>query len=565
MGSELSFGRYRLLERIAVGGMAEIFLAKVKGEAGFEKTCVVKRVLPHLAANPEFVRMFLDEARLAAQLNHPGIVQIFDLGRQHDDYFIAMEHLVGEDGSAVLSKAREAGAGVPVDVAVKVICAAAEALHYAHELRDEQGTPLAIVHRDVSPSNLFVTCQGVVKVLDFGIARAESRAQRTEPGQLKGKAAYMAPEQVSLEEIDRRADVWALGVCLDELLTGERLFQRPTLSETAISVCKAAIRPPSVVRPELPVGLDGVVARALTRDAARRLPTALALRDELEPYLGSAGVRLDEYLERLFGREHLRRRSAGLSSSRGDHTERLVEPARTKASTMTVRGPAPGRRWTWLGLGAIAAGVLSVLAAQWPLEGTQAPPSHLQPPLPARPPLQAPRPQPEPPPQLPQPGPAPKPQAAATPAPPAPAQTRASPRGAPRHALLSLTSNVPAVGYLDGVRLGALPISRARASAGAHRIRVASEELAVSRSKRLTLKPGEEAAAHFAFEKGTLNVNADPWADVWLDGLPVGQTPLSRQLWEGRHRLRLVGPAGEKSLTVEVIAGKMVVVQEKLP
>jgi serine/threonine protein kinase len=282
MDGPVAFGRYVLLEQLALGGMAEIFLAKAVGEAGFEKAFVVKRVLPHLTLAHGFVEMFLDEARIAAQLNHPGIVQIFDLGKQDGDYYFAMEYLAGEDVSAVVRRCEELGRRIPVDVAVKIAAAAAEALHYAHRYHTPDGRPLGIVHRDISPSNLFVTYHGTVKVLDFGIARAEQRLQQTRAGHIKGKAAYMAPEQARGEQVDARADVWALGVCLHEMLTGRRLFLRDSSGDTLLAVREGPIPRPRELRPEIPVELDALIMQALERDVSRRCPSADVLRTGLD-------------------------------------------------------------------------------------------------------------------------------------------------------------------------------------------------------------------------------------------------------------------------------------------
>src|SRR5579871_2970 len=285
MADPVAFGRYVLVEKLASGGMAEIFLAKAVGEAGFEKTCVVKRVLPHLAAIPEFVQMFLDEARIAARLVHPGIAQIFDLGKQGNDYYIAMEYLAGEDVGALLRRCVEARLAIPVDLALKVAGAAAEALHYAHDVKAPDGAPLNIVHRDVTPSNLFLTYQGAVKVLDFGIARAEQRLQETRVGQVKGKAAYMSPEQALGKGIDRRADIWSLGVCLYEMLVGGPLFigiNRQALFE---SVQQARIPPPSEHRADITEDVDALVMRMLRREAGQRTPTAEKVREEIETAL----------------------------------------------------------------------------------------------------------------------------------------------------------------------------------------------------------------------------------------------------------------------------------------
>ena len=206
--------------------MAEIFLAKQLGPAGYEKTVVIKRVLEHYSSHADFVAMFLDEARLAAQLSHPNIVQIYDFGEAEGSYYLCMEYLRGEDLHTVVKHAQRKNTAISPDVAATIVAAACDALDYAHALTTEDGRPLHIVHRDISPSNIFVTYQGLVKVLDFGIARAEGKVVKTATGTIRGKVSYMAPEQAMSKPLDGRADVWALGAVLHELLSGKRLFWR---------------------------------------------------------------------------------------------------------------------------------------------------------------------------------------------------------------------------------------------------------------------------------------------------------------------------------------------------
>src|SRR5688572_513451 len=228
-------GPYTLLRRLAVGGMAEIFLARRDGPAGFSKVVALKRILPHLSTLPEFVSMFLDEARLAARLTHPHVVQIYDFGEVEGTYFISMEYVPGEDLLAAIKRARELERPVPPIVACSILSAVCDGLHYAHELRDEYGKALGIVHRDVTPSNVLISFDGVVKLADFGIAKAEHRSTHTAVGALKGKYAYMSPEQAKGEKLDRRSDLFSLGVAAHELLTGRRLFAR----DSELAVLKA--------------------------------------------------------------------------------------------------------------------------------------------------------------------------------------------------------------------------------------------------------------------------------------------------------------------------------------
>ena len=221
-----TYGRYQLLKKLATGGMAQIYLARQLGPEGFEKLLVVKRILPHLAENEEFITMFLDEARIAARLNHPNVVQIFDLGAQDDSFFIAMEFIHGEDVRRVWKHADKVGKPIPLPLICRIIIEACAGLDYAHKKLDASGRPLNIVHRDISPQNILVAFEGGVKIVDFGIAKAADQATVTKSGVLKGKYSYMSPEQAAGQPIDCRTDIFALGVVLYELLTGTRLFKR---------------------------------------------------------------------------------------------------------------------------------------------------------------------------------------------------------------------------------------------------------------------------------------------------------------------------------------------------
>jgi serine/threonine protein kinase/ABC-type branched-subunit amino acid transport system substrate-binding protein len=282
------FGKYVLVQKLAEGGMAEIFLAKQTGIEGFERNVVVKRMLPHLSRQPHFVDMFLDEARLAARLVHGNIIPIYEVGSIDESYYICMEYLPGEDLAWVLKQSSACHAQLPIDVAVRIVVAAARGLHHAHELCDEEGKPLHIVHRDVSPSNLYLSFEGQVKLLDFGIAKAESRVTSTSSGTIKGKSMYMAPEQSRAEPVDRRSDIYALGVTLYEALTVSRPFLRDSVAGQLSAVMHGDFEPPRKRRPELSEELERIVLKAMALDACDRYSTAAELADELEQTLGSA-------------------------------------------------------------------------------------------------------------------------------------------------------------------------------------------------------------------------------------------------------------------------------------
>jgi serine/threonine protein kinase len=300
-----SYGEYQLLKKLASGGMATIYLARQAGIEGFEKLLVVKRILPHLAENEEFVKMFLDEARIAARLNHPNIVQIFNLGAQGDTFFIAMEYIHGEDVRRVFKRGDADGKPIPVPLICRIVMDAAAGLDYAHAKLDAGGKPLGIVHRDVSPQNIIVTFEGSVKVVDFGIAKAADQATVTRSGVLKGKYSYMSPEQAAGMKIDRRTDIFALGIVLYELLTGTRLFKRANDLQTLNAVGECDVQNPSDIDMRLPKDLDPIVLKALAKNADERFQTAGELRIALEQYLltnqlPSSSVQLAAYMKDIY-------------------------------------------------------------------------------------------------------------------------------------------------------------------------------------------------------------------------------------------------------------------------
>ena len=257
------YGQYVLVRKLAEGGMAEIFLAKLLGADGFERNVVIKRMLSNLSSIPDFVEMFRDEARLAARLSHPNIIQIHELGFIEGCYYICMEYLAGEDFSSTLRQAGKKRQYTPMPITLRVLVDAARGLHYAHDFTNEEGQPLHIVHRDISPSNLYVTYQGQVKVLDFGIAKAASRVVQTRTGVVKGKYIYMAPEQAQGKEVDRRADVFSLGVSLYESLTNVRPFARENDLAVLNALLQSDFMPPASLRRDIPPELEAVVLKAL--------------------------------------------------------------------------------------------------------------------------------------------------------------------------------------------------------------------------------------------------------------------------------------------------------------
>ncbi|MGE0790356.1 MAG: protein kinase [Sandaracinaceae bacterium] len=270
-------GRYELLAPLGRGGMASVFLARLRGPVGFEKVVALKRIHPTLSKDPRFVDMFLDEARVAAALQHPNIAHVFELGNEGPVYFLAMEYLHGEHLGAVLARATARGELLPVELACWIVARIAEGLHYAHEATDPLGRPLSIIHRDVSPQNIFVTYAGNVKLTDFGVAKASTNQVETDTGTVKGKFAYMAPEQAFAETLDRRADVFALGTVLWEALSGKRLFRGRSDAETLMRVTRGEVPSLLALRPEVGEDRDAIVRCALALEPDGRFDTAGAL------------------------------------------------------------------------------------------------------------------------------------------------------------------------------------------------------------------------------------------------------------------------------------------------
>jgi serine/threonine-protein kinase len=274
--------RYELIGEIATGGMATVYLARRGGVGGFQRFVAIKRLHPHLQNEPEFVEMFLDEARLAALIHHPNVVPILEVGENEAGYYLVMEYVEGDTLSRIVARTMSMGQLPPRHVALRILLDTIAGLHAAHELRDDRGQLLGLVHRDVSPQNVLVGVDGTARITDFGVARASSRLTSTAHGKLKGKLAYMAPEQTRGDELDRRTDLFAMGIILWEVLCGRRLFKADSEAATLQRILVEPVRPPSEVVPSMPKPFDAVVLRALDRDPARRFQTAADLADAIE-------------------------------------------------------------------------------------------------------------------------------------------------------------------------------------------------------------------------------------------------------------------------------------------
>ena len=311
------FGPYELIKRIATGGMAEIFLARKAGVEGFEKFLVLKRILPHLAENEEFVQMFLHEAKVAVRLNHPNIVTVHDLGKADGAYFIAMEYIHGEDVRKLWRKSEAKRRPIPVPLVCRIVMDAAAGLSYAHRKSDAAGGPLNIIHRDVSPQNILVSFEGGVKVADFGIAKAADQASQTRSGVLKGKYSYMSPEQASGKEIDQRTDQFALGTVLWELLVSERLFKRNTDVQTLGAVSECKVPNPWEANPRVPEDLGHICLKAMARDPDERFADLHEMHMALDDWLlanrlPSSSAHLSAYLDELYADRLAREKTEGL-------------------------------------------------------------------------------------------------------------------------------------------------------------------------------------------------------------------------------------------------------------
>ncbi len=303
------FGKYTLLRKIAVGGMAEIFLALHRSISGFEKLLVIKRILPNLTEDEEFLRMFLDEARIAATLNHPNIAQIYDVGSANEQYFIAMEYVHGEDLRSIVRGMKKKNLNFfPLEHSLQIIASVCAGLEYAHTRTDLQGRALEIVHRDISPQNVLVTFTGDIKIVDFGIARAKLAGAdpiTEERGQLKGKVPYMSPEQGKGKELDRRSDIFSVGILLFELTTGRRLFRGTTEFNTLRMIVEEDYPRPTQFREHYPPDLETLVMRALARDRDDRYSTAQELQADLEEFIRhhripASTLNLAKFLSEIF-------------------------------------------------------------------------------------------------------------------------------------------------------------------------------------------------------------------------------------------------------------------------
>jgi serine/threonine protein kinase len=328
----IPFGNYLLLDRINIGGMAEVWRAKTFGAGGFERVVAIKRILPNIAEDEEFISMFIDEAKITVQLNHANIGQIYELSHVANSYFIAMEYLSGRDMRSIFDRARKRGEPTPIPLVCYVMAKCCEGLDYAHRKKDSAGRDLHIVHRDVSPQNLLVSFEGEVKVIDFGIAKAAGKATKTQAGILKGKFGYMSPEQIRGLPLDRRSDVFGIGICLYEMLTGERAFQGESDFSVLEKVRKVDLLPPSTYNRKIPDALERIVMKALARDVADRYSYASEVADELQRFVVTP--------DNVFGRKDLAQfMHSAFAEDLEKEKQRLHDYA--EVTSMPTRGASP--------------------------------------------------------------------------------------------------------------------------------------------------------------------------------------------------------------------------------
>ncbi len=536
--------RYHLLRKIATGGMAEVFLAEQTGAGGFKKRVAIKRILPAYAEDPKFVEMFLDEARLAAMFHHPNLIQIYELGEVDGLLCMIMEYVRGVSLSELNKRAHALGeAPLAWGVAARIVAQACEGLQYAHDFSDpDSGEPLELVHRDVSPQNILISKEGIVKVMDFGIAKAAGQIHHTSTGALKGKLAYMPPEQLNGKPLDRRADVWALGVVLYELLAGRRPFVGESEASVFRAILMEPVEPLETLAPGIPAPLQAIVNGALTRELDQRTPTAGAMARQLEDWLqggprtGQADVA--EWMTPLLPEPGQGGGAPMLTPSNLSEQQASADPVPDEDPTAVPSGLEPAgasvdvsmsfsrssrsqarrHQLTWLDVSAAAAVTLAIgvgVWAWWPQRQPTAPAALALAPS-APPVVQAPQPAATIP--APQPAPAPvptttKPQAAEvrTPATPGPVARHEQHREpAPRRH----SSYEPA---LPNTPQPPKRVIVARSTDGS---------------------PAAETGVETNGPMGSLVVNTDPWSRVTIDGRDFGQTPLPGvPLKPGRHEL----------------------------
>ena len=334
--------RYRVVEKLESGGMAEVFRAESEGLQGFRKQVAIKRVLPHLSEKKKFIAMFLDEARLSAQLSHSNCVQVFDIGVGDNAFFIVMEYVDGANLKGIAESVKKQGKDFPVQAAAWVAHEICKGLSYAHELTDPNGMPMNLVHRDMSPPNVLITKYGEVKIVDFGLAKASSQLEKSEPGIIKGKFSYLSPEAALGQEVDKRTDIFAVGIILWELLAGQRLFLGDTDFQTVKKVQVAQVPPISQINRKVPPELERIVNKALARDMLARYGTSRELGQDLSRFMFSYGEPVSSYDVASIVQGAMRERQR-VRAPQGSIIDKLIEEALFEFTSLKEDGaPASG-------------------------------------------------------------------------------------------------------------------------------------------------------------------------------------------------------------------------------
>ena len=355
-------GRYELIKEIGAGGMAHVHLARVVGEGGFERLVAVKVMYEQMARDRDFVAMFLDEARLAAKIRHPNVVGTIDVQRTDDGIFLVMDYVDGLSLGKLLRLLRRAGEPMPLGVALRIVIDALNGLSAAHQLKDRDGQPLKLIHRDVSPQNVLIGSDGVSRLTDFGVARAEARLSSTAGGQIKGKVPYMSPEQIASDDFDQRSDLFAAGVVLWEALVGKRLFKADNQLALMHRVLEGDIAPPSSLRDDIPAAIDALCIKALARDPNRRHQSATAFVDAIEEAAAEASVRVAGARKVASFIEPYAPKAASLPPAPPSSPSQ-VTPMPKMATLTSFERPPDKRRSSKLVVGGVAAAAVAALVA----------------------------------------------------------------------------------------------------------------------------------------------------------------------------------------------------------
>ena len=304
----IQFGKYQLIDKIGLGGMAEVFIGRMTGEQGFEKLLVIKKLLPHLGETDEWANFFIDEAKLAALLQHDNIVHVYDFGKIQESYYIAMEYLFGKDLEPIMARAAKTKQALPLDIVLYIVSKICDGLDYAHRLKNLKGEPLHIIHRDISPQNIFITYDGKVRIIDFGIAKTADQSTKTQMGIIKGKVAYMSPEQAGGQVIDHRSDIFSVGIVLYEMITGQRMFSGNTV-QILSRVKKIEFEPPEQIVRDLPPKLVRILHRSLAGNPDERYQTCGAMLNDVDDCLYQLSLRpnartMSLFMKTLFEKEY---------------------------------------------------------------------------------------------------------------------------------------------------------------------------------------------------------------------------------------------------------------------